>query len=175
MGPYRAGDLAGGDIGWAIRQRRYAENPDMPRNELADTLCEMGRFGQKTGAGWYDYEPGRRDAIPSPVVAELLTSYHRANGIRRQEFSAEEIVRRLVFALVDEGARILDEGIALRASDIDVVYVAGYGFPRHRGGPMFHADTLGLDTVEEELRRFDKGIEPAPLLTRLAKEGRTFN
>ncbi|SEC89941.1 3-hydroxyacyl-CoA dehydrogenase NAD-binding domain-containing protein [Rhodococcus koreensis] len=175
MGPYRAGDLAGGDIGWAIRKRRYAENPAAPRNELADRLCEMGRFGQKTGAGWYDYEPGRRDAIPSPVVAALLESHYRDTGIRRQNFSAEEIVQRLVFALVDEGARILDEGIALRASDIDVVYLAGYGFPRHRGGPMFHADGVGLDRVEEALRRFDESTEPAPLLTRLAKEGRTFN
>lgn len=175
MGPYRAGDLAGGDIGWAIRKRRYAENPAAPRNELADRLCEMGRFGQKTGGGWYDYEPGRRDAIPSPVVAALLESHYRDTGIRRQNFSAEEIVQRLVFALVDEGARILDEGIALRASDIDVVYLAGYGFPRHRGGPMFHADGVGLDRVEEALRRFDESTEPAPLLTRLAKEGRTFN
>ena len=175
MGPYRVGDLAGGDIGWAIRKRRYAENPDMPREEISDRLCEMGRFGQKTGAGWYDYEPGRRDAIPSPVVAELLESYHREKGTRRQEFSPDEIVQRLVFALVDEGARILDEGIALRASDIDVVYLAGYGFPRHRGGPMFHADTIGLDTVEEALRTVDPGTEPAPLLTRLAKEGKTFN
>ncbi|KXF49976.1 3-hydroxyacyl-CoA dehydrogenase [Rhodococcus sp. SC4] len=175
MGPYRMGDMAGGDIGWAIRKRRYAENPDMPRDEISDRLCEMGRFGQKTGAGWYDYQPGRRDAIPSPVVAELLESYHREKGTPRREFSDDEIVQRLVFALVDEGARILDEGIALRASDIDVVYLAGYGFPRHRGGPMFHADAVGLDTVEEALRRFDAGNEPAPLLTRLAKEGKTFH
>ncbi|MEN0139261.1 MAG: 3-hydroxyacyl-CoA dehydrogenase NAD-binding domain-containing protein [Rhodococcus sp. (in: high G+C Gram-positive bacteria)] len=174
MGPYRAGDLAGGDIGWAIRQRRYAQNPDLPRNELADKLCEMGRFGQKTGAGWYDYQPGGRDAIPSPVVAEMLASYRRKKGIRLKAFAAEEVVERLIFALVDEGARILDEGIALRASDIDVVYLAGYGFPRHRGGPMFHADTMGLSRVEEALRRFG-GIEPAPLLTRLAKEGNTFH
>ncbi|QSE92460.1 enoyl-CoA hydratase/isomerase family protein [Rhodococcus pseudokoreensis] len=175
MGPFRVGDLAGGDIGWAIRKRRYAENPDMPRDEISDRLCEMGRFGQKAGAGWYDYEPGRRNAIPSPVVAEVLEAYHREKGTRRQEFSPEEIVQRLVFALVDEGARILDEGIALRASDIDVVYLAGYGFPRHRGGPMFYADTVGLATVEDALRTFDAGIEPAPLLTRLAKEGKTFN
>ncbi|BAH50860.1 3-hydroxyacyl-CoA dehydrogenase NAD-binding domain-containing protein [Rhodococcus opacus] len=175
MGPYRVGDLAGGDIGWAIRKRRYAENPDLPRDEISDRLCEMGRFGQKTGAGWYDYEPGRRDAIPSPVVAELLESYHREKRTRRQDFTPEEIVQRLVFALVDEGARILDEGIALRASDIDVVYLAGYGFPRHRGGPMFYAGTVGLATVEQALRTFDAGAEPAPLLTRLAKEGKTFS
>ncbi|GAA4485717.1 3-hydroxyacyl-CoA dehydrogenase NAD-binding domain-containing protein [Rhodococcus olei] len=175
MGPFRMADLAGGDIGWAVRKRRYAEDPDMPRDVLSDTLCEMGRFGQKTGAGWYDYEPGRRAAIPSPVVAEMLADFRRQWDIRSVEISDEEIVQRLVFALVDEGARILDEGIALRASDIDVVYLAGYGFPRHRGGPMFHADTVGLDRVEDAVRRFDvDGRGPAPLLARLAAEGGTF-
>ncbi|WP_430334833.1 3-hydroxyacyl-CoA dehydrogenase NAD-binding domain-containing protein [Rhodococcus sp. ACT016] len=173
MGPYRASDLSGGDIGWAVRKRQYLENPDLRRNEIADRLCEMGRFGQKTGAGWYDYEAGRRDAIPSPVVADLLDSYYRRNGIRPQSFSAEEIVQRLVFALVDEGARILAEGIALRASDVDVVYIAGYGFPRYRGGPMYYADTIGLAVVEEALR--DAGTEPAPLLVKLARAGNTFN
>ena len=127
MGACRAGDLAGGDIGWA---RRYAENPDMPRDDVADRLCEGSIRAEDGGAGSYDYEPGRRDAIPSRAVAVVLASYRREKGIWRQKFTAEEIVQRLVFALVDEGARILDEGIALRASGIDVVYLAGFGVPR---------------------------------------------
>lgn len=175
MGPFRMADLAGGDIGWAIRKRRYAQNPDMPRDEISDELCELGRFGQKSSAGWYDYAAGSRDAIPSPVVAQILEAFHRKRDTQFREISDEEIVGRLVFALVDEGARILDEGIALRASDIDVVYLAGYGFPRHRGGPMFYADSVGLAAVEDALRRFDGDREPAALLSRLAKEGKTFN
>ncbi|GAB2960491.1 3-hydroxyacyl-CoA dehydrogenase NAD-binding domain-containing protein [Amycolatopsis acidiphila] len=177
MGPFRMGDLAGNDIGWAVRKRRYAEQPDMPRDEIADALCESGRFGQKTGGGWYDYQPGSRDAIPSPVVDDLLAAFLEKRGTARRKYEPDEIVRRLVFALVDEGARILDEGIALRASDIDVVYVAGYGFPRYRGGPMYYADTVGLANVLSALRRFhgDDSWEPAPSLVRLATEARTFN
>src|SRR5690625_333460 len=176
MGPFRMSDLAGNDITWAIRKRHYAQDPDAPRDEIADQLCEMGRFGQKTGAGWYDYDAGDRRGTPSPVVEELLSSYHQTRGRSSKTFAPEEIVHRLIFALVDEGARILDEGIALRASDIDVVYTAGYGFPRHRGGPMFYADTVGLATVVEELQRFaPEGWEPAGLLTRLAAEGNTFS
>ncbi|WP_190813213.1 3-hydroxyacyl-CoA dehydrogenase NAD-binding domain-containing protein [Saccharopolyspora pogona] len=175
MGPFRMGDLAGNDISWAIRKRRYAEHPDAPRDEISDALCELGRFGQKTGAGWYDYQSGSREAIPSPVVDELLASYHEKHGIKRRSFEAEEIVQRLVFALVDEGARIVDEGIALRASDIDVVYLAGYGFPRHRGGPMHYANTVGTANVLAALRKFhDEAWEPAPLLVRLADESGTF-
>ncbi|MEV0081397.1 3-hydroxyacyl-CoA dehydrogenase NAD-binding domain-containing protein [Saccharopolyspora sp. NPDC050642] len=175
MGPFRMGDLAGNDISWAIRKRRYAEHPDSPRDEISDALCELGRFGQKTGAGWYDYKSGSREAIPSPVVDELLTSYHEKHGTQRRTFEAEEIVQRLVFALVDEGARILDEGIALRASDIDVVYLAGYGFPRHRGGPMHYANTVGTANVLAALWKFhEDGWEPAPLLVRLADESANF-
>ena len=166
--------LAGNDIGWAIRKRRYAERPDSPRDEISDALCELGRFGQKTGAGWYDYDG--RDAKPSPVVDELLADYWQRHGITRTTFDPEEIAQRLVFALVDSGARILEEGIALRASDIDVVYLSGYGFPRHRGGPMFYADRVGLPRVLEALRRFHgPDWEPAPLLVRLAAENKTFN
>ncbi|WP_235681227.1 3-hydroxyacyl-CoA dehydrogenase NAD-binding domain-containing protein [Tomitella gaofuii] len=178
MGPFRMQDLAGGDIGWAVRKRQYAENPDMPRDEIADELCEMGRYGQKTGAGWYDYESGSRAPKVSTVVHELLERFHHRHGTDRQEFSDEEIAQRLVFALTDEGARILDEGIALRASDIDLVYLAGYGFPRYRGGPMFYADRVGLPEVVEKLRGFHAGDivdgkpwEPAPLLVRRAEEG----
>jgi len=174
MGPFKVGDLAGNDISWAIRKRRYAEHPDAPRDEITDALCEMGRFGQKTGAGWYDYEG--RDAKPSPVVDELLASYWARHGVTRTTFDPEEIAQRLVFALVNSGAQILEEGIALRASDIDVVYLSGYGFPRHRGGPMFYADRFGLPRVVEELRRFHgPDWEPAPLLVRLAAENKTFN
>ncbi|UXY31055.1 3-hydroxyacyl-CoA dehydrogenase NAD-binding domain-containing protein [Streptomyces sp. HUAS TT20] len=177
MGPFRTSDLAGNDIGWAIRKRRYAEDPDMPRDEIADALCEMGRFGQKVAAGWYDYKPGSREAIPSPDVDDLLASFHAEHGTELRSFEADEIVQRLVFALIDEGARILDEGIALRSSDIDVVYIAGYGFPRYRGGPMFYADTVGAAHVLSGLRRFhgDDGWEPPPLLMRLAGEGGTFD
>jgi 3-hydroxyacyl-CoA dehydrogenase len=176
MGPFRMGDLAGNDIGWAIRKRRYAERPDTPRDEIGDALCELGRFGQKTGAGWYDYPAGSRAPAPSPVVDELLQSYWQHHGVRRTGFEPDEIVRRLVFALVDAGARILEEGIALRASDIDVVYLAGYGFPRHRGGPMWYADTVGLPEVLAALRGFHaEDWQPAPLLVRLAEEGGTFN
>jgi 3-hydroxyacyl-CoA dehydrogenase len=176
MGPFRVGDLAGNDIGWAIRKRRYAEQPDFPRDEIGDALCELGRFGQKTSAGWYDYPSGSRDAQPSPVVDELLKSYWERHGVTRAVFEPEEIVRRLVFALTDAGARILEDGIALRASDIDVVYLAGYGFPRHRGGPMWYADTVGLAGVADALRSYHgAGWTPAALLTRLADEQGRFN
>lgn len=144
MGPFRVGDLAGNDISWAVRKRQYAQDPGMPRDEISDSLCELGRFGQKTGAGWYDYQPGSRMPDPSAVVAQLLSDHHTRQGAPQRDFSDEEIVERLVFALADEGARILDEGIALRASDIDVVYLAGYGFPRYRGGPMYYAKAVGM-------------------------------
>ncbi len=176
MGPFAVGDLAGLDIGWANRKRRYAADPDFPRDTLADALCERGRFGQKTKAGWYDYPDGPRSRTRSPEVADLVADHHRALGVRPQTFEQAEIVDRLVFALADEGARILGDGIAARASDIDVVYLAGYGFPRHRGGPMFHADRAGLAEVAQTLRRV-RGDTPdavAPLLARLAAEGGRF-
>jgi 3-hydroxyacyl-CoA dehydrogenase len=142
----------------------------------------MGRFGQKTSAGWYRYEPGKRDAIPDSIVDELIVSYSREAGVPRRKIGDEEIVQRCVFALVNEGALLLEEGIALRASDIDVVYLAGYGFPPFRGGPMFHADTVGLFNVVRALEQFAKNPradpefwKPAPLLKRLAAEGKTFN
>jgi 3-hydroxyacyl-CoA dehydrogenase len=137
MGPFRMSDLAGNDIGWAIRKRRYAEHPDEPREAVADALCELGRFGQKTGAGWYDYDG--RTAVRSPVVDDLLAAHWKRTGVEPTTVDPGEIAHRLVSALADEGERILDEGIALRSSDIDVVYLAGYGFPRHRGGPMFYS------------------------------------
>jgi 3-hydroxyacyl-CoA dehydrogenase len=182
MGIFRVSDLAGGDIGWAIRKRRYAENPGMRRFAIADKLCEMGRFGQKTGAGWYRYERGRRDPIADPLVDEIVAAHRREAGITPRRVSDEHIVQRCVYALVNEGARILDEVIAQRASDIDVAYVLGYGFPPYRGGPMLYADMRGLVNVVRAMRRFaqnphaDRAFwEPAPLITRLAAEGKTFN
>ena len=173
MGPFRMSDLAGNDIGWLIRKRRYAEHPESARSVLADRLCEQGRFGQKTGAGWYRYETGRRDALPDPAVDEMITAYRREKGITPRTIPGDEIVDRCVFALVNEGARILEEGIAQRASDVDLVYLAGYGFPPYRGGPMFYADTVGLYNVVRTMKRF--GWTPAPRLARLASEGKTFN
>ena len=139
MGPFRMSDLAGNDIGWSIRKRRYAERPEMPRALLADRLCEQGRFGQKAGAGWYRYEPGRREALPDPAVDALIEAFRREANLVPRPIADDEIVDRCIFALADEGAAILKEGIAARASDIDVVYLAGYGFPPYRGGPMFYA------------------------------------
>ena len=182
MGPFRMGDLAGNDVGWYIRKRRYQEKPDLRYSRTADLLCEMGRFGQKTGAGWYDYLPGKRDAIPSKTVLEMIDMHRSALGITPRKISDEEIVHRLVYALVNEGARILEEGIALRASDIDMVYLTGYGFPLWRGGPMCYADTVGLYNVVQAMKRFARNPhddakfwEPAPLLKRLADQGKGFN
>ena len=182
MGPFRMGDLAGNDIGWAIRKRRYVEKPGMKYSKTADLLCEMGRYGQKTGAGWYDYKPGKRDAIPSPVVIEMIEKHRKAQGITPRKISDEEIVQRLVYALVNEAAHILEEGIASRASDIDMVYLTGYGFPIHRGGPMQYADTVGLFNVVQSMQRFARNPlddaqfwQPAPLLARLVAEGKSFN
>ena len=181
MGPFRMGDLAGNDVGWYIRKRRYVEKPDLRYSKTADLLCEMGRFGQKTGAGWYDYQAGRRDAIPSAVVEQMVAEHRQALGITPRAISDDEIVHRLVFSLVNEAARLLEEGIAQRASDVDMVYLTGYGFPLHRGGPMCYADTYGLWNVVQTMKRFaanprDDGRfwQPAPLLARLAAEGKSF-
>jgi 3-hydroxyacyl-CoA dehydrogenase len=182
MGPFRMGDLAGNDIGWAIRKRRATERADMKYSRTADKLCELGRFGQKTGAGWYDYQEGKRDAIPSKVVEKMIEDHRKELGITPRKISDDEIVQRLVFALVNEAAHILEEGIAARASDIDMVYITGYGFPIHRGGPMLYADQFGLFNVVQAMKRFQqnphddaKFWEPAPLLAKLAAEGKNFN
>jgi 3-hydroxyacyl-CoA dehydrogenase len=182
MGPFRVSDLAGNDVGWYIRKRRYIEKPQMKFSRIADRLCEQGRFGQKTGAGWYRYQAGKRDAIPDPAVEEMIAAYRKDLGVTPRRISDEEIVERSVFALVNEGARILEEGIALRASDIDVVYLTGYGFPRFRGGPMFYADTVGLYSVVRRMKRFAENPhgdpdfwKPAPLLAKLAAEGKSFH
>ncbi|MEQ1684806.1 MAG: 3-hydroxyacyl-CoA dehydrogenase NAD-binding domain-containing protein [Burkholderiaceae bacterium] len=181
MGPFRMGDLAGLDIGWAGRKRRQAANPAAYAPVVADRICEAGRFGQKTGAGWYRYEAGKRDPIPDPLVETLIRQYREEKGITARKVSDEEVVERCMFALVNEGARILEEGIAARASDIDIVYLNGYGFPLHRGGPMLYAETVGLPSVLRALRRFaaepgaDPSWQPAALLVKLADAGATFN
>ncbi len=180
MGPFRMSDLAGNDIGWYIRKRRYIEKPDVIYSKIGDKLCEKGRFGQKTSAGWYDYKAGDRKAYSSDEVNQMVIAHSAEIGVERRKISDGEIVERLVYALVNEGALILDEGIAMRASDIDMVYLTGYGFPLFRGGPMFYADTVGLPNVLRSIRKYANGHHPeawraAPLLEKLAAEGQSFN
>ncbi len=179
MGPYAMADLAGLDIGWAVRKRQEATRPKHLRySTIPDRICELGRFGQKTGAGFYRYEKGSRSPIPDPEIASLIESMSRELGIERRSFTKEEIVERCIYALINEGAKILEEGIALRASDVDLVWIHGYGFPRYRGGPMFYADTVGLKKVYDAVTRFyeEQGewMRPAPSLERLAREGGAF-
>lgn len=180
MGPFRMSDLAGNDIGWYIRKRRYIEKPEVTYSKVADLLCEKGRFGQKTSAGWYDYKAGDRKAYPSKEVNDMIVDHSKSLGLERKKISDQQIVERLVYALVNEGAFILEEGIAMRASDIDMVYLTGYGFPLFRGGPMFYADTVGLSNVANSIKQYAKGHhgeawKVAPLLEKLAHEGKTFN
>jgi 3-hydroxyacyl-CoA dehydrogenase len=184
MGPFRMGDLAGNDIGWAIRKRVRAENPAVVSGAeaIADALCEQGRFGQKTGAGWYRYEKGRRNALSDPAVGAVVEAHRKARGITARKIDSTEIVQRCVLALVNEGARILEEGIAQRASDIDIVYIYGYGFPAYRGGPMLYADSLGLINVLRAIEGFARQEKAggdfwraAPLLAKLAADGKPFN
>ena len=180
MGPFRMSDLAGNDVGWYIRKRRAVESPEIAYSKTADLLCEQGRFGQKTGAGWYDYKPGDRKAYPSAAVNDMIVRHSADIGVARRTISSQEIVERLVYALANEGAKILEEGIALRASDIDMVYLTGYGFPLHRGGPMFHADSVGLPNVLMAMEKYARGRhgeawKPAPLMVKLAAEGKGFN
>jgi 3-hydroxyacyl-CoA dehydrogenase len=180
MGPYAMGDLAGLDVGWRIRQRQAATRPAHLRySAVADRVCELGRFGQKTGAGWFRYEPGSRTPIPDPVVNELVLQVSAENGFARREVGDQEILERCMYPLVNEGAKILEEGLAQRASDIDVVWMYGYGFPRYRGGPMFWADLVGIKTIYETMSRLhdehgDYWLEPAPLLKQLAEQGKGF-
>jgi len=180
MGPFRMSDLAGNDIGWYIRKRRAIESPEIAYSKTADLLCEQGRFGQKSGAGWYDYKAGDRKAYPSQLVNDMIEQHSKDIGVERRAIADAEIVERLVYALVNEGAKILQEGIALRASDIDMVYLTGYGFPLHRGGPMFYADTVGLPNVLDAVRKHARGRhgeawQAAPLLEQGAAEGKGFN
>jgi len=177
MGPFRVSDLAGNDILWYIRKRLYVEYPHRVFSKTPDRICELGRFGQKTGAGWYDYKPGDRTANSSDLVNKIVLEESARLGISRRKIADEEIVQRALYSLINEGARILAEGIALRASDIDVVYLTGYGFPDFRGGPLFYADEVGLPNILRSMREFARGYqpdawEPAPLLEQLAREGK---
>lgn len=182
MGPFRMSDLAGNDISWHIRKRHYAEQPKMRPMRIADRVCELGRFGQKTGAGWYRYEPGKRDALPDPVVEKIIEEERQALKRTPRRIDDTEIVDRLLLALVNEGARLLEEGIALRASDIDLVYLTGYGFPAQRGGPMYQASRRGLGQVVRRMKEFAANPhadppfwKPARLITSLAAAGKTFD
>ncbi len=178
MGPLAMGDLAGLDVGWRIRKEyKHLEDPNVRHPMIADHLCEMGRYGQKTGAGWYRYDENRR-ATADPEVEKLIEEAAAEAGIERREIGEDEIIERTMYALVNEGAKILDEGFALRAVDIDIIYVNGYGYPAWRGGPMWYADTVGLKKVYDRITEFHARHgqlwEPAPLLKLLAEQGKTF-
>jgi 3-hydroxyacyl-CoA dehydrogenase len=182
MGPFRMNDLAGLDVGAMWRKRLAAENPDKDYANVADLLVEAGRHGQKTGAGWYRYPAGSRTPLMDPEVTAFIDKFRAARHITPRNVSDAEIVQRCIYALVNEGARIVEEGIAQRSSDIDIVYLNGYGFPAFRGGPMFYADQVGLSEVARDLRRIAAGAgapaafwKPAALLERLAREGKTFS
>jgi 3-hydroxyacyl-CoA dehydrogenase len=181
VGPFGMQDIAGIDVGARIRQHLAAmgkTRADGPQSEVPDRLYEMGRYGQKTGAGWYRYETGNRTRIPDPIVDRLAEEAAARRGVTRRAIANSEIVARVTTALANEGARVLEEGFALRASDIDVIYCYGFGFPRHRGGPMFYAETVGLPTILRQVRQYREQFgdywKPAPLLERLAAEGRGF-
>ncbi len=180
MGPFAMGDLAGLDVGWSIRQRRAKARPKDERySPIADRICEMGRFGQKTGAGWYRYEPGSRTPIPDPDIEKLIVGISAELGIERREIANREILERCLYPLINEAAKILEEGIALRPGDIDVIWIYGYGFPVYRGGPLFYADSVGTKAIYDVMSKLcdtqGEMLKPAPLLERLAKEGRGFH
>jgi 3-hydroxyacyl-CoA dehydrogenase len=182
VGPFGMQDIAGIDVGWRIRQYLKSAGKtraEGPQSAVPDRLYEMGRYGQKTGAGWYKYEAGSRTRIPDPVVEEVAAAEAARRGVTRRSISDDEIIARIMTALANEGARVLEDGFAIRASDIDVVYVHGFGYPRHRGGPMFYADTVGLPTVlarvNEYRRQFGDYWQPSALLQKLAAEGRGFH
>ena len=172
MGPCAMGDLAGLDVGWRIRKESGRKAP------VADAICELGRFGQKTGKGYYLYEEGSRRPIPDPEIDQLIANVAKEQGVKRREIDEQEIFERLMFPLINEGAKILDEGIAMRSSDIDVIYLYGYGFPVGKGGPMFYADQIGADYIARKLNHYaemtnDESLRPCCLLQELAdKQGR---
>jgi 3-hydroxyacyl-CoA dehydrogenase len=181
VGPFGMQDIAGIDVGWRIRQHLKSvgkTRAEGPQSTVPDRLYEMGRYGQKTGAGWYRYESGSRTRIPDPLVDEVAAEEAAKRGVTRRSIPDEDIIARIMTALANEGARVLEERFAIRASDIDVVYVNGFGYPRHRGGPMFYADTVGLPTVlarvNEYRRQFGDHWRPSPLLEKLASEGGSF-
>ena len=180
MGPYAVADLAGLDIGWATRKRLAPTRDARERvPTYADKLCEAGNFGQKTGKGYYIYEAGKRAGVPNPEVMELIEAERKELGITPRDFSDEEIVRCYMAAMVNEGAKVLEEGIARRPLDIDMVFLFGYGFPRYYGGPMKWADIVGLPGLLEDIKSYaeqdDYFWKPAALLEELVAEGRTFD
>jgi len=178
MGIFAVDDMGGLDVAWRIRKElRQFEEPGARRPLVADRLVELGHLGQKTGRGWYRYADDRKP-VPDAEVVKLIESVAREHGIRRRSISDEEILERTLYALVNEGARVLEAGIARRAADIDVIYLTGYGFPAFRGGPMFFADSVGLRRVHERVATFHRELgarfEPAPLLAQLARDGSSF-
>ena len=181
MGPMAMSDLAGIDVGWRVRQeaKHLTDESQRSSNRIGDRLYALGRYGQKTGAGYYRYEPGSRIPVPDPDVEKIIEECAREAAIERRKISPEEIVQRTIYALINEGAKILEEGIALRAVDIDIIYINGDGFPAYLGGPMWHADTIGLKKIFDRIREFEQQHgahwKPAPLLKKLAEEGKTFN
>ena len=179
MGPLRVMDLAGQDIGWNIRKRRAVEQPDQPYSRIPDMICEKGRFGQKTGAGYYLYTPEARQGLRDPEMEAMIVAHSATIGLQRREIGPEEIVERCHLAMINEAAKELGEGIAYRPVDIDVVWVNGYGFPAAKGGPMFQADRIGIPKILERLRHYQQGYQgwafkPAPLLLKLAESGADF-
>jgi 3-hydroxyacyl-CoA dehydrogenase len=179
MGPYAMGDMAGLDIGWRNRKAKFDTlSPREKANNILDKICELGRYGQKTGAGFYKYDD-KRNATTDPVIEELIIKHSREVGITRRVITDQEIIERAVYSMINEGAKILEEGIAARPLDIDIVWIYGYGFPVYRGGPMFYADQVGLKKIYEAILKYKDIVgaqywEPSPLLAKLAKEGKGF-
>ncbi|MGH8750660.1 MAG: 3-hydroxyacyl-CoA dehydrogenase NAD-binding domain-containing protein [Burkholderiales bacterium] len=180
MGPFAVGDLAGLDIGWRARQARaHLRKPGVRDCNLLDKVCALGRFGQKTHAGWYRYEAGSRAPLPDPVIEELIIKHSREAGVERRSISSEEILERCLYAMINEAAKILAEGVAARPLDIDMVWLHGYGFPAYRGGPLFYADSVGLEKIYQDIiklrARFGPDFwTPAPLLEQMARDGQGF-
>ena len=180
MGPFRVIDLAGGDIGWNLRQRRAIEQPDRPYSKIPDRICEMGRYGQKTNAGYYLYTSEARQGLRDPEIEALIVAHSATIGLARREIAPAEIVERCHLVIINEAARLLEEGIASCASDIDGIYVNAYGFPAAKGGPLFQADLIGLPNVLDRICNYRRGhqgwaFEPAKLLTDLAAKGKSFS
>ena len=179
MGPFAMNDLVGLDLGWRARKMSGMKPEDVPMTaRVVDKLCELGRFGQKTNAGFYKYGEGSRQGMPDADVAKLIVETSKELGIKRREIGDEEVLKRCLYPLINIGAQLLESGVALRASDIDVVYVYGYGFPKYRGGPMYYADQIGLDNIYQDILKFHQEYgeawKPSALLARLAKAGKTF-
>jgi 3-hydroxyacyl-CoA dehydrogenase len=179
MGQFAMGDMAGLDIGWRNRKANFNKlSPREKANNILDKICELGRYGQKTGAGFYKYDD-KRNATPDPVIEELIIKHSREVGKTRRVITDQEIIERAIYSMINEGAKILEEGIAARPLDIDIVWIYGYGFPVYRGGPMFYADQVGLKKIYEAILKYKDIVgaqywEPSPLLAKLAKEGKGF-